>query len=588
MKRKYFYIFILLLTVQNVLAQVTFKTSVSKNQLGLNERFRIEFSMDKQGGDDFTPPNFNNFKVLAGPSQSTSFSSINGKSSFKQTYTYIIQPTVKGNFTISSASIIYRGETLKSNTVRITVTDAIELPKDPNDPRYVASQNIHLVAEISNANPYVGESISVVYKLYVNINKVNVQNTREVSSPTFNGFWNQSMKVESWEAKSGTFQGQPHRYVVVKRALLIPHKSGKLEINPLELEISAGTPMGRRDFFGNMIFNDVSFTATSGKRVINVKPLPLENKPIDFNGAVGVFSFNVTSSKKTLQANESASLMVEVSGKGNLKLIELPKIISPPGLEVYEPEHNEKINTSLNGLRGKINDRYAVVPQFKGKFKIPEVSFSYFDPKTEEYHTITSDALFINVPQGKTPVESENNTITKQTVISNGNDVRFIKTKTEFISEENKEDFYGSNLYYILLLLPLLSIPFGMFLGKKKQNRDNDIIGNKRRRANKLARKYLSEAKKQLGNKEPFYEALERALHNYLKAKLQIETSDISMDKIVEILQKKNVDGQTIDNFKEVMDDCNFARYTPTTNLQMKQEYNKAKQVITKLDKYLS
>lgn len=588
MKRKYFYIFILLLTVQNVLAQVTFKTSVSKNQLGLNERFRIEFSMDKQGGDDFTPPNFNNFKVLAGPSQSTSFSSINGKSSFKQTYTYIIQPTVKGNFTISSASIIYRGETLKSNTVRITVTDAIELPKDPNDPRYVASQNIHLVAEISNANPYVGESISVVYKLYVNINKVNVQNTREVSSPTFNGFWNQSMKVESWEAKSGTFQGQPHRYVVVKRALLIPHKSGKLEINPLELEISAGTPMGRRDFFGNMIFNDVSFTATSGKRVINVKPLPLENKPVDFNGAVGVFSFNVTSSKKTLQANESASLMVEVSGKGNLKLIELPKIISPPGLEVYEPEHNEKINTSLNGLRGKINDRYAVVPQFKGKFKIPEVSFSYFDPKTEEYHTITSDALFINVPQGKTPVESENNTITKQTVISNGNDVRFIKTKTEFISEENKEDFYGSNLYYILLLLPLLSIPFGMFLGKKKQNRDNDIIGNKRRRANKLARKYLSEAKKQLGNKEPFYEALERALHNYLKAKLQIETSDISMDKIVEILQKKNVDGQTIDNFKEVMDDCNFARYTPTTNLQMKQEYNKAKQVITKLDKYLS
>lgn len=588
MKRKYFYIFILLLTVQNVLAQVTFKTSVSKNQLGLNERFRIEFSMDKQGGDDFTSPNFNNFKVLAGPSQSTSFSSINGKSSFKQTYTYIIQPTVKGNFTISSASIIYRGETLKSNTVRITVTDAIELPKDPNDPRYVASQNIHLVAEISNANPYVGESISVVYKLYVNINKVNVQNTREVSSPTFNGFWNQSMKVESWEAKSGTFQGQPHRYVVVKRALLIPHKSGKLEINPLELEISAGTPMGRRDFFGNMIFNDVSFTATSGKRVINVKPLPLENKPVDFNGAVGVFSFNVTSSKKTLQANESASLLVEVSGKGNLKLIELPKIISPPGLEVYEPEHNEKINTSLNGLRGKINDRYAVVPQFKGKFKIPEVSFSYFDPKTEEYHTITSDALFINVPQGKTPVESENNTITKQTVISNGNDVRFIKTKTEFISEENKEDFYGSNLYYILLLLPLLSIPFGMFLGKKKQNRDNDIIGNKRRRANKLARKYLSEAKKQLGNKEPFYEALERALHNYLKAKLQIETSDISMDKIVEILQKKNVDGQTINNFKEVMDDCNFARYTPTTNLQMKQEYNKAKQVITKLDKYLS
>ncbi len=365
MKRKYFYIFILLFTVQNVLAQVSFKTAVSKNQLGLNERLRIEFSMDKQGGDDFTPPNFNNFKVLAGPSQSTSFSSINGRSSFKQTYTYIIQPMVKGNFTISSASITYKGQILKSNAVKINVTDAVEVPKDPNDPRYVASQNIHLVAEISNTDPYVGESISVVYKLYVNISKVNVQNTREVSSPTFSGFWNQTIKVDSWEAKSGTYQGQPHRFVIVKRALLIPHKSGKLEINPLEMEISAGTPIGRRDFFGNMIFNDVSFTVTSGKRIINVKPLPIYNKPIDFNGAVGVFNFNVSSSKTTLKANESASLLVEVSGKGNLKLIELPTIISPPGLEVYEPEHNEKINTSLSGLKGKVYDQYALVPQFK-------------------------------------------------------------------------------------------------------------------------------------------------------------------------------------------------------------------------------
>ncbi len=127
-----------------------------------------------------------------------------------------------------------------------------------------------------------------------------------------------------------------------------------------------------------------------------------------------------------------------------------------------------------------------------------------------------------------------------------------------------------------------------MFIGKKKQDRDNDIIGNKRRRADKMARRYLSEAKKQLGNKEPFYESLERALHNYLKAKLQIETTDISMDKIAEVFQNKDVDAQTINDFKEVIDDCNFARYTPTTNTQMKQEYNKARQVITKLDKYLS
>ncbi|MDH3322470.1 MAG: BatD family protein, partial [Flavobacteriaceae bacterium] len=144
MKGKYFYILFVLFTVQGLMAQVTFKTSVSKTSLGLNERLRIEFSIDKQGADDFTPPDFNNFKVLAGPSQSSSFSSINGKTSYKLTYTYIIQPTRKGTFNIPSASITYEGQTIKTNTVRVVVTDAVEIPKDPDDPRYVASENIHL------------------------------------------------------------------------------------------------------------------------------------------------------------------------------------------------------------------------------------------------------------------------------------------------------------------------------------------------------------------------------------------------------------------------------------------------------------
>jgi len=368
----------LLFFVQNVLAQVTFKTVVSKTDLGLNERLRIEFSIDKQGADDFTPPNFNNFKVLAGPSQATSFSSINGRTAYKLTYTYIIQPTVKGTFTISSASITYDGQIIKSNTVRISVSDAILIPEDPDDPRYVASQNIHLVAEISNTNPYVGESISVVYKLYVNIGKVNVQNTREVSSPSFNGFWNQSMDVKNWVAKNGTYGGKPHRYVVVRKTVLIPHKAGKLVIDPMEMEITAGIPIGRRDFFGNMLMNDINFTLTSGRKIIGVKELPSENKPFNFTGAVGEYEFNVTTNKTNLNANESAQIKVELSGKGNLKLVKLPGFETPKGLEKYEPEHKEEIKTTLSGLRGKVYDQYAVVPQFRGNFKIPGVTFSFF------------------------------------------------------------------------------------------------------------------------------------------------------------------------------------------------------------------
>lgn len=589
MKAKYFYIFVLFFIAQSMLAQVTFKTTVSKTTLGLNERLRIEFSIDKQGADDFTPPNFSNFKVLAGPSQSSSFSSINGRTTYKLTYTYIIQPTKKGTFTIPSASITYKGQIIKTNTIRVSVSDAIDIPEDPNDPRYLASQNIHLVAEVSNTSPYVGESISVVYKLYVNINKVNVQNTREVSSPSFSGFWNQAIDVKKWIAKNGTYGGKPHRYVIVKKTVLIPHKEGKLVIDPMEMEITAGVPIGRRDFFGNMLMNDVSFTTTSGKKNIRVKALPLKNKPFNFTGAVGDYKFNVTPTKTQLAANESSQIKVEIEGKGNLKLVKLPGIETPKGLEIYEPEHKEKIVTTLGGLKGKVYDQYAIVPQFRGKFKIPGVAFSYFNPKEEKYHTIITEPIILNALSGKlNPDESEDSfAINKRTVVGNESDIRYIQTKTSFTSKVGNIDFYGSDLYYLLLILPLLSIPLGIFIGKKKKQRDGDIIGNKRRKADKLARKYLSQARKQLGKKEAFYVALEKALHNYLKAKLQVETSDISKERIAEILRDRKVDETTILEFKLVLDNCDYARYTPSTDVMMKQEYDKAKEIITKIDKQL-
>lgn len=578
----YFFIFL----VQISFAQVTFKTNVSKTSLGLNERLRVDFTIDKQGADDFTPPNFENFTVLAGPSQSTSFSSINGKTSFKQTYTYIIQPRAQGSYLISSASITYKDEVIKSNAVRIQVTDAIDIPEDPNDPRFLASQNIHLVAEISNDNPYVGESISIIYKLYVNLNKVNVQNTRELSAPSFNGFWKQNMEVSAWQATDGTYKGEPYKYVVVKKALLIPHKAGQLEIDPLEMEVMAGVPMGRRDFFGNMMFNDINFAASSGRRTITVKDLPEAGKPLNFAGAVGSFRFDVKANETTLKANESTSIKVELAGKGNLKLIELPKFNAPAGLEIYEPEHEEKINTSMSGMEGTIYDQYAIVPQFKGKFKIPEVSFSYFDPQQERYFTLNSDALIINVPEGQS-MDGQEQVVAKQNVVGNESNIRFIKTKATLKPAQDKTDFYGSPLYYVLLLTPLLAIPAGIFLGKKKEERDSDVVGNKRRKADRLARKYLSEAKKNMGKKEVFYESLERALHNYLKAKLQVETADISSEKVAELLSERKVEQEIIDDFKAVLDDCNYARYTPSSDVQIKQEFEKAKSVLAKLDRSL-
>ena len=195
------------------------------------------------------------------------------------------------------------------------------------------------------------------------------------------------------------------------------------------------------------------------------------------------------------------------------------------------------------------------------------------------------EQIIQNVLEGKDLVTNNTNII-KQDVNVTGKNFRYIQTKSTF-TPAKKDAFFKSTLFYLLLISPLIFIPIGIFIAKKNEERSNDIIGNKLRKTDRLARKYLSEAQKQLGKKELFYEALELALHNYLKAKLRVETSEISQDKIAVILAEKNVDSATIKTFTEVLNSCDFARYTPITNVEMHDEYEKAKQVIIELDKQL-
>ncbi len=567
--------------------QGTFKSSVSKNNLGVNQRFKIEFSVDRQGADNFKPPSFANFKVVGGPSSSVSQSWINGKASYSQTYIYILEPKDEGAFTIGPASIEYNDEIVKSNALEITVSKAVEIPKDPNNPDYIAQQNIHLVAEVSNLNPYVGEGIYVVYKLFVSQN-ISVNDWRVSESPQYNGFWNQDIEVTDSNVQTGKYNGEDYRYLVLKRAVLIPQRAGELIVEPMKMDFSVGIPTGRGDFFGNMITRNINYATESAIRRVRVKALPEEGKPEDFSGAVGEFEFSVLADKNILKANDAAQIKVEVKGSGNLKLFEIPKIVTPAELEAYTPEHKEEVTTSLSGLRGSISDSYTVVPQFKGKYKIPETTFSYFNPKEEKYYTILAEAVFVEVTEGKEMASASNDTAGtfKKNVVSNGNNFRFIALETK-LEPSVKKDFLHSTEFYLLLLLPFLVIPIGVLIGKKRARRSGDIFGNKIRMANKLARKYLSEAKKQLGKKEAFYIALEKALHNFLKAKLQIETSEISKEKIAELLQEKGVDENTIKEFITVLNDCDFARYTPTTNVMMKNEYEKTVEILTEIDKQL-
>ena len=592
-------VFVSLLLSATVLAQKPeLSVKVSKNKLGLNQRVRVEFSVNKQGADNFEPPEFKNFRIVAGPSQSVSQSWINGKVKFSQSYTYILQPKRKGELIIGPGSIQFNGDTINSKMVKVIVVDAVDIPKDPNDPNYIAQQNIHLVAEISKSRPYVGEGVYVEYRLYVSEN-VSVFDTSVTEAPQYNGFWNQEIKINGYPVKMGKYNGEDYRYIVLQKALLIPTKTGNLIIDPMKMDIVIGVPTGRADFFGNVITKNLRKEFASPRKIIRPKELPLIGKPENFTGAVGDYNFNVVMSKDILRANESFDLKVTVSGRGNLKLFEIPEIVTPSELEKYQPNRKENVRITGTSMTGNISETYTIVPQYRGKYKIPNASFSYFDPKKEKYFTLTSQDLYVDVIDGK-DITSNNTTpdnnikspeVKKVPVITNPGQIssknfKFIATRTEFQPAE-EEDFYGSNLYYILLLVPYLAIPTGIIISNKQEKRRKDVRGNKLRKADKLARKYLSEASKLIGQKEAFYEALQRALHNYLKAKLGIETADISKERIANLLSDRGVDNDISTQFINVLKNADFARYTPTTDLQMKEEYNRAKEVIIQLDKQL-
>ena len=567
--------------------QVSFRAKVSKKTLGINERLQIDFLMNEDG-DNFTPPSFENFKVVGGPSQSISNSWINGERTYSKTYTYFLAPKKRGSTSIGQASIEVKGVIYKTSPIEINVTAAVDVPKDPNDPEYLASESIDLVAEISKTDPYLNEAISVVYKLYIAEN-TGIRTWNEIDKPRYNDFWSQNIDVKELKVQEGLYKGENYRFVVLKKTVLFPQKTGELSLEPLTLDISVEVPSNRRDIFGRRATTTVNRTVTAGNRIIKVKPLPKQGRPENFSGAVGEFDFKVESSKKTLTASEAFNLKLEVSGKGNLMLFELPEPILPSSLEIYDPEHSEDIKTSLNGTKGRILDNYTIVTNESGQYPIPPISFSFFNPKTKRYETINSEKIIVNASEN--PYISKNNVdnISQDNISKiESKDSKFssIYTSTKLEPIE-KDDFFKSVLFWLLFITPLFFIPTIIIYTKIKGKRAMDFEGNKIRKNRKLAKKYLSEAKKNIGNKESFYEDLERALHSYLKAKLKIKTVDLSKDRIKSLLDNNSISSSNVTVFVKLLESCDFARYTPLGKSDMIKDYETASEIITQIDKQL-
>ena len=575
---------ICLLVINFSFSQIKFEAEVSKNNLGVNENLRVDFKMNKDG-DNFNPPSFDGFRVVGGPNQSVSNSWINGVRSFTKTYSYFLTPIKKGKFTIGQASIEIDGDVYKTLPVQIQVSEAVQSSLSPGSPSSVLNDDIELNIEVSKSETYLNEPISVEFKLLFNP-KINVTNLGEIDSPEFNNFWSQNIKIPRLEIKSTSYKGQRYNYVTWKRALLFPQKSGNLELLPLTLDVTVDVPTNRRDFFGNVIYTQTSKKVSSKKKNIKVKEFPSEGKPESFNGAVGKFDVSLFSSKSELKATESFQLELKVNGRGNLKLFSLPEIKVPSSLEKYDPEFKEDIKSSISGMNGQISNTYTIVPQFQGKYPIPAVEFSYFDPEAKKYVTIKTNESIVDVTEGPMNSDFANNSglsSNQNNTIQTIGQFNYIKLSSKF-SSINSKKLLDSKLW----LYTLLSIPFLIFIViillikvNRKSISDSDLIT---KNAEKLARKYLENAKIDISNKESFYSSLDQALFNFFKSKYMIRKEDFSKDKIKSILIKENISEKVINDVIELIESCEIARYTPASTDDMDEDYEKAVQILTNFE----
>ncbi len=569
-------------------AQVTFEAKVSKKRLGLNERLRVDFEMN-ENGDNFNPPSFSNFQVVSGPQQAVSRSWVNGVQSFSKTYTYFLTPKMKGKVTIGQAIVTIGGEIYKTTPLEIEVTNSVKKPNDPNNVDNIVEGNIHLVVEVSKSTPYLNEGITVIYKLYFR-NPISVSDVSELESPSYGDFWSHLIKIGRAEINMrGSYKGESYNEVVWRKAVLYPQKIGKLVLEPLTLNLSLSIPSNRRDLFGRRIMTQTQKTITTGEKVIVVKDLPQNNKPKNFSGAVGQFDFDVILNKDLLKASESFQAKIKVKGKGNLKLFNLPVINVPNTLEVYEPEHDEKVKITISGMQGTIEDNYTIVPQFQGKYPIPSIQFSYFDPKSKSYKILKSQDLIVDVFEGPAAVNTNRNLKSiapKTSIPAVDNAFRYIKLETKFESID-KKSFWRSQLFWTLVIFPVFILSISFLLKRVFYGRNEDVTKQKQRRAEQLTKKYLSSAKKHFDDQAQFYEVLERALHNYLKAKLKIETTELSKSKIKNLLHQNNVDKKTALEYVEVIESCERARYSPESLVNMKDDFKNASSLIGKIDRQI-
>lgn len=588
-------------------AQTDIKVEVH-NVVALDENFNVTFIVEgEETPKDFSWSAGDGFQVLWGPQQghSTSIQIINGqrKTSAQTTYTYVLKPKSAGKFVLPQATARIKGNVISSKAVNIEVLGAGASSQkspaqqsgqaqgnrpQPRQQQGVSDEDIFLTMTVDRKNVVVGEPVIATIKLY---QKTNIVGFESAEFPSFNGFWSQEIEApSSIEFVRETYDGQIYNAALLRRFILIPQQKGSVTIEPAELVcmLNVRVPSRGSSIFDGFFddYRTIKKKVTSKPVTVNVSALPA-GAPASFSGGVGEFTISAKLSKDTLKTHEAASLVLTVSGRGNISLLETPKVSFPPDMEVYDTKISDRIDR--NGLSGSKTYEFPFIPRSYGDFVIEPVKYSYYDVNSKKYVTLETQPIAVTVEKGKDDDASGAvvvSGISRKDVKTLGSDIRFINMKDSSLVPKGRF-FVGSAEFWAVLVLLSVVAAACWAAFRKIARRRADVVGTKNRKATKMALKRLHLAGTFLNQNlyTAFYEELHKALLGFISDKLNMPVAELSKDRISEALAAADVDKASVDAFIGLLDACEFARYAPDAGHEaMAAHYNAALDVISSID----
>jgi hypothetical protein len=544
------------------------------------QQFAVSWTINASGGD-FTEPSFNGFYKLMGPQTSYSSSTqiINGKITRETSYTYVyyLQAMTPGKYVIPPAVYRIRNKSYFSDSLRIEVTGngtaqhgaSGRSGQNVQDENIETDDDIFVNLILDNKEVFMGQHIVATVKIY---SRVDISGINEIKYPGFEGFLKTDLETPQLTSlRRENINGRLYGTGIVQQFLLYPQKPGEITIDPVQISVLIQQKSGQSDpFFGDFFqtYTTVPKAIFSKALKIKVNPLP-GTKPDDFSGIVGKASITATADKDSVNVNDAVNLKIVISGSGNLKLANAPDIKMPADIEVYDPKVTDNLKNSSAGTSGQKIFEYLLIPRHYGSFKIPPISYSYFDLSTRRYETLTTPEISFYARK----VSDQNTGITvyggvsKEDVKYLGKDIRFIKTNPGALRKTgnliaSKRSFYTFYAFALVLFFAVL------FVRREHVRRNSDLTSVKNRKAGKVAARRLKEAEKCLKEKQTdrFYEEMLKAIWGYLSDKLNIPVSELTRSSAVQALTSKGISEEEINILTSIIDKCEYARYAPTSS----------------------